>query len=406
MEEVPEELARWAVGPGLALLDELADALADGADPLRLGTHLRDRVDAGRAAFAMSAAATRIRAVEQGLEGADRLVLTRESLEQASHPAAAAWRARRAWDAAAHGTAGVAAVQDRCAGSGGDAVALAAHGPVLAIERDPGRAVLAQHRARVLGRPVTVQVGDALDPALSADGAVVHADPDRRDATGRRARSLAEHLPSVAALVGATNAAAGRLLTVTPGVTWDDPQLPADAEVVFLQHGPDLLEAVLCTGAARTTGARASAVLLDRDAHRTRTTDERGELPVGEVGTFLLVPAPALVRARLHDALGAELDARRLARRRALLTTDEPPSSPWVDTEVVEAVLPARPAAVREHLRGGPERRVELVLHGMQVDVPGWLRAAGRPATGPEDLRVHLVRRDHDAVAVLTTRRR
>jgi hypothetical protein len=43
---------------------------------------------------------------------------------------------------------------------------------------------------------------------------------------------------------------------------------------------------------------------------------------------------------------------------------------------------------------------VELVLHGVQVDVRRWLREAGSPPTGPDDLRVHLVRRDTDTVAV------
>lgn len=414
VEEVPEDLARWAVGAGLAVIQELTTALSAGADPLQLGTRLRDRLDADRAAFATAAAATRLRAVEQGVEGADQLVLTREALEQASHPAAAAWRARRAWGAVGRtedtdgvdGAADAAPVQDRCAGTGGDAVALAAHGPVLAVERDAGRAVLAEHRAAVLGRPVTVRVADALDPTLRCRGTVVHADPDRRDPTGRRARTLSQHRPSVSQLLQATNAAAGRLLTIAPGVSWDDPELPHDAEVVFLQHGADLLEAVLCTGAARSaraTPARATAVLLDRGEQRTRTGDDREELPVGPVGAVLLVPAPALVRARLHDALGGELGARRIARRRALLTSDEIPSSPWVTAERVEAVLPARPAAVRDHLRGRSDRRVELVLHGIQVDVRAWLRDAGRPATGPDDLRIHLVRRDEDAVAVLTT---
>lgn len=403
MEQVAVELARWAVGPGLEVIGEVAAELADGADALQLGTRLRERLDPTRAAFATAAAATRLRAVAQGIEGAEHLVLTRESLEQASHPAAARWRARRVGDAS-EDVVGEVAIQDRCAGTGGDAVALARHGPVLAIERDPGRAVLAEHRAAVLQRPVTVHVGDALDPTVGCAGAIVHADPDRRDHTGRRARTLAEHQPTVDLLLAATDAAAGRLVTVAPGVAWDDPQLPTDAEVVFLQHGSDLLEAVLCTGAARQPAARATAVLVDAGHARTRRVGDAADLPVGEVGAVLLVPAPALVRARLHDAVGAELGARRLARHRALLTADAAPDSPWVDVEVVEAVLPARPAALREHLRADPDRRVEVVLHGMGVDVPSWLRAAGRPATGPDDLRVHLVRRDDDAVAILTGR--
>lgn len=402
MEQVPEGVARWAVGEGRSVIAEVTAALAAGEDTLAVGTRLRARLEPDRAAFATAAAETRLRAIDQGIPGAEQLVLTRESLEQASHPAAAAWRADRA--AAALEGADDPVLQDRCAGTGGDAVALAAHAPVLAVERDPGRAVLAADRARVLGVPVEVRVGDALDRAIGCDGAIVHADPDRRDATGRRARTLRSHGPPVGDLMAATATAAGRLVTVAPGVAWDDPDLSTGAEVVFLQRDGQLLEAVLCTGAARRPGARATAVLLDAGLQRTRPVGEREVLPTGPVGACLLEPASALVRARLHDELGRELGAHRIATRLALLTCPEvPPASPWYRRERVEAVLPVRPGALREHLRGHNERRVELVLHGIRVDVRRWLREAGSPPTGPHDLRVHLVRADDGAVAVLTT---
>lgn len=400
MEEVPEDVARWATGPGLAVIDDVAAALAAGEDVLQVGTRLRRTLDASRAAFATAAAETRRRAVELGVPGADRLVLTREALEQASHPAAAAWRAARASGAVRSGPD--RRLQDRCAGTGGDAVALARHGPVLAVERDAGRAVLAAHRAAVLDVPVEVLVGDALDPGVACDGTVVHADPDRRDAHGRRARALGQHQPGVAALLTATAAADGRLVTVAPGVAWDDPELPPAAEIVFLQHGTDLLEAVVCTGTAATAGVRATAVLLDAGLERSRTSGERERLDVGPVGTHLLRPAAAAVRARLHDELGADLGARRVADRRALLTSDGPPAqTPWFAVEEVLAVTSPRAAAVRAALPA--DRRVEVVLHGMDVDVRRFLRDLGAPPTGPDDVRVHLVRRDDDAVAVVTT---
>lgn len=396
VETVDEDLARWAVGPGLEVIAAAAERLRGGEDVLALASWLRRDLDHRHAAFTSAAASTRLRAEETGVPGADRLVLTREALEQASHPAAAAWRAARA----AASLGGDPVVQDRCAGTGGDAVAFALHGPVLAVERDPGRAVLARHRAAVLHRPVEVRVGDALDPLLPTAGTVVHADPDRRDATGRRARRLADHGPDVAALLAATEHAAGRLVTVAPGVAWDDPDLPGDAEVVFLQHGRALLEAVLCTGTARHDGARARAVLLDGDHELVRLPGRREAAPVGPVGSHLLRPAPALVRARLHDELALRVGARRLATNRALLTADHAPApSPWVDVERVLAVVAPRPAAVRDVLP--PDRAVEVVLHGVEADVRRWQRSLRRP-TGPDDVRVHLVRRDDDAVAVVT----
>jgi hypothetical protein len=109
----------------------------------------------------------------------------------------------------------------------------------------------------------------------------------------------------------------------------------------------------------------------------------------------------AAVRARLHDELGADVGAHRVADRRALLTVDTAPTpSPWFDVERVLAVTPPRAQAVREVLPTG--HRVEVLVHGMDVDVPAFLRDLGSPPTGPDDVRVHLVRRDEDAVAIVT----
>lgn len=395
MEQVPEALARWAIGDGGVHVDAAARLLADGADELALATSLRAHLPADRAAFAAAAAHARRAALAAGVEGAQHLVLTREAVEQASHPAVAAWRAGRA---AAPGMA----LHDWCAGTGADAVALARHGPVDAVEADAGRAVLAAHRAAVLDRPVRVHVGDVLEPPVDPVGGVVHADPDRRDAHGRRARTLGGHRPGVAALRGAAAPAAGRLFTVAPGVSWDDPELPDDAEVAFLQVDDRLVEACLLEGMAAVPGVRARAVLLPA-GHELERVGPPLELPVGEPGEWLLRPAVAAVRARLHTALGADVGAWRLDRRRALLTSRErPPHGPWLDAERVVASVPARPRAVREVLRALDEPRVELLLHGLRTDPATFLRAAGRPATGPDDVRVHLVRRERDALAVVT----
>jgi hypothetical protein len=394
MEQVPVELATWAVGPGLSAIARATDLLDAGADAFAVATDLRRDHPADRAAFAAAAAHTRVLARRSGIARAGELVLTREGLEQASAPEVAAWRARRA---AATG----APLQDWCAGTGGDAVALAAHGPVVAVEADPGRAVLARHRAAVLGVPVDVVVGDVLASPVDARGALVHADPDRRDGSGRRARTLATHGPPVGALLTAAHAAAGVLVAVAPGTAWDDPDLPPDAEVVFCQVGQRLVEAVVAVGAA-ATGARSRAVLLHAGVERTATPGA-ARAPVGAVGAWLVRPAVAAVRARFHDELAAEIGGWRIADRRALLTADdEPPPSPWWSAERVLAVVPARPRAVRDVLRTHPDVAVELLLHGFVADPVAFLRRAGRPRTGPDDVRVHLVRRDDDAVAIVT----
>jgi hypothetical protein len=407
---VPVEIdlpsASWLVGDeGLAHVAEVVGELAAGGDPLRSGTRLRRAgIDADRSAAVIAAALARLRARGRWPD-ADRLLFTREGLEQASDPAVSAWRARR--------FAGVGPLEDRAAGCGGDTLALAAAaGHVTAIDLDAARLTLLRHNAAVRGLEVTTLVADALTHPGPVRGPV-HTDPGRR-IDGRRVRRLADHLPSVPGLLRHLDQVAGRdgvAVVLGPGVDLDDPDLPAEAELEFVQVGPDLVEAVLWTGALRRSEVRASATLLGRgtevgsDALAVRSRGERGPLlPVGPVGDVLLEVAPAAVRARLHDDLGAEVDARRLATRRALLTVDgQVPASPWWRARLVEAVLPARPNAVRRHLRASDDQPLEIALHGVEVDLRRFRRQLGDPPGGPNGRRIDLVRTDDGAVAIVTT---
>jgi hypothetical protein len=400
------EVATWLVGAdGLEAVDRCEAELAGDADVLAaVAARRREGLDRPRAAAVVDAALARSRARGRWPD-ADRLLFTREALEQASDPAVSAWRARRFTDATA--------VEDRAAGCGADTLALAATGArVTALDLDAGRLTLLRHNARVRGYDVTTVVADALAHPAPAGGPV-HADPARRVA-GRRVRRLAEHRPSVPALLGHLGtvvAGAGVAVVLGPGLDLEDPDLPAPAELEFVQVGRQLVEAVAWTGALATAGVEATATLLahplaDTDAADPLTRSRGGRaprLPVGDVGDVLVEVAPAAVRARLHDELGAEIGARRIADRRALLTSDGPVApSPWWRTRTVEAVLPARPRTIRRWLRTADPLPVELVLHGVTGDPTALRRELGDPPGGPDGRRVELIRRDHDAIAVVT----
>lgn len=400
------EVAAWLVGPdGLDAIARTEAELAAAADLLAtVAARRREGLDKARAAAVVDAAVARGRARERWPD-ADRLVFTREALEQASDPAVSAWRARR--------FAERTEVEDRAAGCGADTLALAATGArVTAIDTDADRLTLLRHNARMRGHDVTTVVADALvHPA--PDRGPVHADPARRVA-GRRVRRLAEHRPSVPALLdhlARVAAGPGVAVVLGPGLDLDDPDLPAGAELEFVQLGRQLTEAVAWTGALATAGVEATATLLPDprapdtgSAPLTRSRAGRApRLPVGEVGDVLLEVAAAAVRARLHDELGAEIGARRVAERRALLTCDGPVvDSAWWRARTVEAVLPARPRVVRRWLRAADPLPVELVLHGVTGDPTALRRELGDPPRGPDGRRVELVRRDHDAIAVVT----
>lgn len=397
------EVARWLVGPdGLAAVASATNALDEGTEVLAVAARLASGgLSVERRAAAVDAAVARRRARPRWPR-ADHLLFTRTGLEQASDPRVSAWRARR-FDA-------VDAVEDRAAGIGGDTLALAATGAqVTAIDRDAGRLELLRHNLAVHGHAVDVVVADATVRPPPTIGPV-HVDPGRRDGE-RRLRRLAEHRPSVPVLLdhlSATVSGPGVAVVLSPAVDLADPDLPTDAEVEFVQIGPDLVEAVAWTGALRSgSDVAATATLLDRDGRLVATSSRGGarppRLPVGPVGDVVVEIAPAAVRARLHDTVGAAIGARRVAERRALLTADGlVPASPWWVARPVETVLPLRASAVRRWLRTTDGRPVELVRHGVDTDLDAFRREVGGPPGGPDGWRLELVRTDDGALVVVT----
>lgn len=390
------EVAAWLVSSeGLRTLAETTERL-DGSDPLAVGTALRERgLAPERAAAVTSVAATRLRARERYAD-ADRLVFTPALLEQASHPAVAAWRARR--------FRGAGTIGDLCCGAGSDAMVLSAHAPVVAVDRDPVACALARHNIAARHGGSRTVLGDATRPPVRP-GTPIHIDPARRRGS-RRARTLADYRPSVPEVLPVLRAADGAALVVSPAVDVDDPDIPDDGELEFVQVGNDLVEAVSWLGDLRTAGVASSATLLGPDGDvRVRLLREGPphELPVQPFGRWLVEAAPAVVRARLHGRVGASLGAWRVADRRALLSTDRPPEpSPLYRSWQVEAVLPVRPRDLRRWLREAEDLPLEIATHGMDSDPQELWTRLGSPPRGPSGRRLHLVRLDRGAAAVMT----
>ena len=90
-----EPTARWLTSAaGLAVVERTTAALDAGEDALQVADRLsRDGIDTARRAAAVDAAVCRRRARDRWPE-AERLLFTRQALEQASDPAVAAHRAR------------------------------------------------------------------------------------------------------------------------------------------------------------------------------------------------------------------------------------------------------------------------------------------------------------------------
>lgn len=393
METLSAAAVRWTLTEGRPHL--AAVMTAKGGDELQRSESLRRAgltLEHTRAVLDIAAGTAAARATGQPRH----TWWSRVGAEQASDPHVARWRARR-FDGLI--------LADLTAGCGGDAIALSEVGlAVAAVEHDPVRIELLRHN---LPSSTLVVDGDVMDGAVRP--AAWWADPARR-VDGRRVKRLRDGVPSLPALVERFGAEASGI-AVSPGIALDDPDLPSAVELEFVQVGQRLVEATVWLGSLRSRGpggggeglASRSATLLPAGIH-VRGDAVADLLPVGEVGAYLLEPAAALVRARLHEVLGERIGARRIAAQRAMLTADAPTDSPWFTSWAVEAVLPAHVRTVRRHLRQvNDDLPLEVALHGIDVDVQHWLRGVGAPR-GPHGRHLHVLRVGDGGIAVLTRR--
>ena len=356
--------------PQARALRQALEALSNTADAAAL-SGLRSR-HPGVDPDLVGALATQVRLQRRGRDRlgpwADDMVLEEEALQQSTRRDVAIYRADRLAQRLADGRAVAGlTVADIGSGLGVDARALAQAGlRVVAIERDPWRAEAAQ--INLAGYPDRVQVmqGDvlALDAGILDGCDAAYVDPARRAHAGPRridaGRSLATPDPRQWSppwpWVLALSERMPVVAKVAPG--FDPRQAPAGADIEWIDHGGETVEASIWLGAWGRGMRRATAVLADRP-DRGGSADSPGcaewlEAPAADTGRpgpattqarrLLLEPTPGVARARLVADLAERLGAERVDGG-GWLTADEAP-----DTALARAwrVLEEVPYAARE----------------------------------------------------------
>lgn len=375
-------------GDGRPLLDSLPPY--DESDVLTLTSRLRaEGHDAELVAAALTQSRLRARAQARLGGVADRLLLTPDSLEQATRPAVAARHAAR------FVAAGVDHVWDLGSGLGLDALAFAEAGlAVTAVERDEEVAAAAAAnlspwpRARVvLGQVASASPGAAdgawLDPARRTPGVA--------DARGRTRRlfRLSELSPSweqVREIAARTRVTGAKL---SPGFSASD--LPRGAEAEWVSLDGDVVEAVVWWGpAVRRPGI--SAVVGTTSGTGARWTVVEPVTgpppplaPGDDVGPWLAEPDRAVLAAGLTGTLAAGVDGQELDDGVGYVAAPAVVDLPWARWFAVEEVLPLHGRTVRAWLREHAYGRVTIKKRGVPTD-PDRFRAelrlrGGRSAT-------------------------
>ncbi|MBC7677552.1 MAG: methyltransferase domain-containing protein [Pseudorhodobacter sp.] len=312
-----------------------------------------------------------------------RLWWTAVALGQSTPRQVAVHRARR--------FTGSTRVLDVGCSVGGDLLPLAAVAPVVGVDLDEARLLLARANADELGLEVSLVRADARTLSPVGD---VFADPGRR-AGGRRTFDPRAYSPPLDTVLGWPTRALG--VKVAPGIDHD--ALPDDLEVELVSLAGEVKEAVLWGGAARR-GHRRTATVLPAGA----TLADSGA-PVPDVrppGRFLLEPDGAVVRAHLVAEVAELVGGWLLDATIAYVAADAivpTPFGTWF--EVLES-LPFGLKPLRERLRAYDAGMLVVKKRGTAVE-PDVLRRQLK-LTGSRGVTVGLTRSAGRQIAMVVRR--
>jgi hypothetical protein len=249
---------------------------------------------------------------------------------------------------------------------------------------------------RTGGHNLEVQLvrADALHPVTR--GAVVFADPARRDEAGRRRWRASDFAPPLNELATVHS---GRDLVVKCAPGLDFGLTPWAAEVELVSLDGDVREACLWSAGLATPGVwrRATVLHSTGPAPWTITDTDDDTCPVREPGEWIVNPDGAVVRAGLVRQYAARHGLGQLDAQIAYLTGDTPPPGTRAFRVIEHGHFTEK--ALRATLRRLTAGSVEILVRGLDVD-PNALRPRLR-LRGPASYTVILTRIGHTPTAFI-----
>jgi hypothetical protein len=374
---------------GRALLADVAAVSRPGPAEI---TRWRSLATADHVAAAIRLAACRLRARAK-FTRADQMWLEPVGLEQATAEPVSRHKARRF---------GAELVVDLCSGIGGDTLALAAEGRVLAVDLDPAMCRRTLWNAAVHGAAGRVAAIRARAEAFGLPaGALVHVDPDRRARPGRRAQTVADYQPGLVFLQDLPARCPGGAIKLGPASDFAAHFGAPAFEVEVVSLAGECKEATVWFGSL--AGCRRRATRLPEQATWTdRDGPPNPRVAVARPCRWIYDPDPALGRAGLLEAFAAAHGLARCVEGVDLLTSSECLASPWLAAFETLEVLPLDLKRLRRLVRERGLGSLEIKTRGFDL-TPERLRIELRPE-GPEAATLLLVRGTETAVAVLARR--
>ncbi len=271
---------------------------------------------------------------------ASQMWFDRQGLEQSTTEAVSRYKATRF----------AGPVWDLCSGIGSDALSLASHCDVTAVDINPAAGLRTLWNAEAYNVADRMQARCADVRELKELDGLVHIDPDRRPGSGGRVSRIEDYVPGLDFLQELMTRCRGGAIKVSPASNFGG-KFP-DAEIELISLNGECKEATVWFGELARDSLFRATVLPEGESISGHPLEVA--VPVTPLGRFLYDPDPAVVRAGLVDVMADQLGLSRLDSAEEYLTSDQLIHSPFVQTFEVLANLPNN-----------------------ERDLKGWLRTSG-----------------------------
>lgn len=364
----PLEDYRWLTSPEAApLLSELQQKLTSaGQVDVRLAASLRKSQTVKRTHLLLEQVELRSRARDKFADPSG-MFFTRKGLEQCTDEVLADYKAARFPQGQP--------VVDLCCGIGGDALAVARRGSVVAWDADPITAHFAACNLRLAEQADVI--AQRADAAAVQNAAAWHIDPDRR-AGGERTIELSDYEPGPEFLQELLRANPQGSMKIAPAAQVDASDWPA-CEREWLGSRGECRQQVLWFGdLARESGQHVATVVSPHQATSFVGSADVPLNPASEILGYIYEPDATVLAAHLAGAMAAEQQLSAITAGGGYLTADQSVSHPLLAAfrvrDVLSYDLRKLKTYCREHHLGQLEikkRGVELQPHFVRRQILG-----------------------------------
>ena len=404
------EIVDWLqTDHGQGAIELAQTALKAGTDPIKLASELERRFSlpaSYRTACALQAELRNRLELRWG--SAPNWLLTRDGIEQATHPLIRNWRSQKLTGLQ------VNSIADLGCGLGFESATFAEHGlKVIAVERDPEVHAIAQKNLvglEVKKFDVVENPNLLIDVLDSVEGVFI--DPARRDPnaarnisgnSGNRISDPKDWSPSWDWILQLAKQNPKLIAKIAPGISHD--LLPLDSHTYWFAIRGSLLEAsVWFEGFGINPGKTAITINRFGDFESISSDDVKTDA-ISNIGKYVLDASPAVTRAGLVQHLAARTNSSRIDENLGFLSCEiEPKESGLFSTYEVIEVLDFDEMKIAAALKKNLAYDVQIISRGYRGDVDSLTKRLKKGLVGNKLICLLLARVGDKTLAILAQR--